>query len=98
MCIRDRFIAMISLSSLQNRMDSDAVKIMSGSIEPCICRGISNDADFLLCAALMHKDGIKLRNMSPVAVSYTHLNFMIHHILKAKPCLLTALTDLLPMR
>ncbi len=68
---KEQFIAMISLSSLQNRIDSDAVKIMSGSIEPCICRGISNDADFLLCAALMHKDGIKLRNMSPVDIN-TH--------------------------
>lgn len=74
---KEQFIAMLSHSNLQKRITSDSVKIKSGSIEPCICRGISNDADFLLCAALLHRDGIKLRNLSPIEINTCHSGFDI---------------------
>lgn len=65
---KEQFIAMLSFENLENRILSDAVKIAGGIIDPCICRDISCDADFLLCCALLHPDGGELRSSSPVAV------------------------------
>lgn len=74
---KEQFIAMISYSDLQKKIASNSVKIKSGKIEPCICRGISYDSDFLLCAALLHRDGIKLRNLSPIEINTRHSDFDI---------------------
>lgn len=72
---KEQFIAMLSFENLSNRIESDSIKIASGSIEPCICRDINCDADFLLCAALLHKDGAALRKSSPVKISVANSGF-----------------------
>lgn len=74
---KEQFIAMMSFESLEKRITADSVRIASGSIEPCICRDINCDADFLLCAALLHKDGLFLRKDSPVKINVSDSSFDI---------------------
>ena len=74
---KEQFIAMISLENLEKRVNTDAVKIASGRVEPCVCRDISRDSDLLLCAALAHKDGAVLRKFSPVKINVADDDFRI---------------------
>lgn len=65
---KEQFIPFLSFENLQSRIEKNSVRIADGTIEPCVCRDINSDADFLLCSALMHKDGEKLRSYSTVHI------------------------------
>ena len=66
---KEQFLAFISVDKLESRINSLAPRIAGGSISPFLCRNIDRDADLLLLAAMIHKDGEALRSISDINVS-----------------------------
>ncbi len=72
---KEQFIPFISVNDLKNCIEKNSVRIADGGMEPCICLDIKNDADFLLCAALLHKGGEKLRGCSKIDIPVCESDF-----------------------
>ncbi len=72
---KEQFISFITVDNLENKINKLAPKIAEGKINPILCRGISSDGDLLLLSALIHKDGVKLRELSDINITTVNADF-----------------------
>lgn len=72
---KEQFIAFVSVENLEGKIAKFAPGIASGFVDPVLCRRYLSDGDFLISAAMMHKNGDKLRSMSPVFIKTCHSDF-----------------------
>lgn len=67
---KEQFISFISHKDPLTHIYKLSKKIAGGYISPITVKHITNDGDFLLLTALLHKDGKKLREQSMADVEY----------------------------
>lgn len=67
---KEQFISFVSCSDIDKYVSNLANKIVDGKLLPNVLKRISSDGDFLTLCALIHKDGIELRNKSSNYIPY----------------------------
>ncbi len=72
---KEQFIAFASVENLENKIAKFAPGIASGKIDPVLCRRYLSDGDFIISAALMHKNGAELRALSPIEIKVCNSDF-----------------------
>lgn len=72
---KEQFIAFASVENLEGKIAKFAPGIASGFVDPVLCRRYLSDGDFLISVAMMHKNGDKLRSMSPVFIKTCYSDF-----------------------
>lgn len=60
---KEQFISIISLDDVEKHVNKLSRKIVDKRINPYVSKHIQCDADFILLTALLHKDGVELRNL-----------------------------------
>lgn len=74
---KEQFITFATYENVESKINSLSVGIIDGNVNPAICRNYSCDADFILAAALMHKDGKELRQYSDIPIKTTISDFQM---------------------
>lgn len=72
---KEQFITYATYENVESKVNSLAVGIIDGNVNPAICRNYSCDADFILACALMHNDGKELRKLSEIPVKTSISDF-----------------------
>ena len=72
---KEQFITFITCDSFSSKIKRLAGYITDGQINPYVCKRITCDGDFLLLCALIHQDGISLRNFAECDVKYFDTDF-----------------------
>ncbi len=72
---KEQFIAFASVENLENKIAKFAPGIAAGKIDPVLCRRYLSDGDFIISAALMHKNGAVLRALSPIEIKACNSDF-----------------------
>lgn len=74
---KEQFISFITVDSIENKIKKLAGNISDSKINPYICKKISNDGDFILMCALMHKDCRVLRDMTECDIKTAVSDFAV---------------------
>lgn len=72
---KEQFISFITLDDLESKINKLAGNIGDNGINPYICKKVSNDGDFLLMCALMHKDCSVLRELAAADIKTAITDF-----------------------
>lgn len=72
---KEQFISFITVDNLESKINKLAGNISDCGINPYICKKVSNDGDFLLMCALMHKDCKSLRDMTNAQIKTAVTDF-----------------------
>lgn len=72
---KEQFIAFASVENLENKIAKFAPGIANGKIDPVLCRRYLSDGDFIISAAMMHRGGDVLRELSPVEIKVCDSDF-----------------------
>lgn len=75
---KEQFISFITVENIESKIKSLALKIFNGNVDSYYIKNIDRDSDIILLSALMHADGIKLRNMIDEKVAVKASDFRIH--------------------
>lgn len=60
---KEQFVTFYTCKNIDSAVNSNAKKIINGSVSPIMVRKTNKDGDFIITAALLHKDGKPLRDM-----------------------------------
>lgn len=74
---KEQFISFIFCDDLEKKLSKLSGYLFGESIDPYICKRITNDGDFLLMCALSHPDGGALRNLADSAVPIKKADFSL---------------------
>lgn len=74
---KEQLIALVTAENLESKINKLACRIANGSMDPVVCRDIPCDGDFLLAAAMLHRDGGKLRELSNINVAFESPGFAV---------------------
>lgn len=72
---KEQFISFITVDNLESKINKLAGNIGDNGINPYICKKVSNDGDFILMCALMHKDCKALRELTDTEIKTAITDF-----------------------
>ena len=71
---KEQFVTFYTSKNIETAVSSNAKRITDGKVSPVMVQKVNRDGDFIITAALLHKDGKELRDMCGVDIKFDALS------------------------